>query len=406
MNESNYYHPTVDLLNSAVIPSIIDFEKLEEQQKHIIDVLRTFCIPINEIKYTLGPSVVRYEIKPKSGQLYAKVRKNEHDIALCISPMGGVRIISPVPGKNVMAIEMENPTPSTLLLKDVIGSDSLKNDTMDLPCTIGKTIDGGVLMFDLAKMPHLLIGGATGQGKTTCLHNIIMSLLFKKLPHELKFVLIDPKGTEFEIYAPLADSFLMKIPKCEHPIITDVNDAILALNDLCELMDKRFDLLKRANVKNINEYNEKITSNLLDYADCHQYMSYIVVVIDEYADFIMTSGEDIEMPLVRLAQLAHSVGIHLVITTQRLTYNIITGIIRATFPTSIAFRVTTESESRVIIQNPDACKLLGKGDMLFAKGDMLFAYISELTRVQCAFVDEKEINRVIKFIAQQEINQK
>lgn len=236
---------------------------------------------------------------------------------------------------------MENPTPSTLLLKDVIGSDSLKNDTMDLPCTIGKTIDGEVLMFDLAKMPHLLIGGATGQGKTTCLHNIIMSLLFKKLPHELKFVLIDPKGTEFEIYAPLADSFLMKIPKCEHPIITDVNDAILALNDLCELMDKRFDLLKRANVKNINEYNEKITSNLLDYADCHQYMSYIVVVIDEYADFIMTSGEDIEMPLVRLAQLAHSVGIHLVITTQRLTYNIITGIIRATFPTSIAFRVTT-----------------------------------------------------------------
>lgn len=216
-----------------------------------------------------------------------------------------------------------------------------------------------------------------------------MSLLFKKLPHELKFVLIDPKGTEFEIYAPLADSFLMKIPKCEHPIITDVNDAILALNDLCELMDKRFDLLKRANVKNINEYNEKITSNLLD-----------------YADFIMTSGEDIEMPLVRLAQLAHSVGIHLVITTQRLTYNIITGIIRATFPTSIAFRVTTESESKVIIQNPDACKLLGKGDMLFAKGDMLFAYISELTRVQCAFVDEKEINRVIKFIAQQEINQK
>ncbi len=381
MNESNYYHPTVDLLNSAVIPSIIDFEKLEEQQKHIIDVLRTFCIPINEIKYTLGPSVVRYEIKPKSGQLYAKVRKNEHDIALCISPMGG-RIISPVPGKNVMAIEMENPTPSTLLLKDVIGSDSLKNDTMDLPCTIGKTIDGEVLMFDLAKMPHLLIGGATGQGKTTCLHNIIMSLLFKKLPHELKFVLIDPKGTEFEIYAPLADSFLMKIPKCEHPIITDVNDAILALNDLCELMDKRFDLLKRANVKNINEYNEKITSNLLD-----------------YADFIMTSGEDFEMPLVRLAQLAHSVGIHLVITTQRLTYNIITGIIRATFPTSIAFRVTTESESKVIIQNPDACKLLGKGDMLFA-------YISELTRVQCAFVDEKEINRVIKFIVQQEINQK
>ena len=277
---------------------------------------------------------------------------------------------------------------------------------MDLPCTIGKTIDGEVLMFDLAKMPHLLIGGATGQGKTTCLHNIIMSLLFKKLPHELKFVLIDPKGTEFEIYAPLADSFLMKIPKCEHPIITDVNDAILALNDLCELMDKRFDLLKRANVKNINEYNEKITSNLLDYADCHQYMSYIVVVIDEYADFIMTSGEDIEMPLVRLAQLAHSVGIHLVITTQRLTYNIITGIIRATFPTSIAFRVTTESESQVIIQNPDACKLLGKGDMLFAKGDMLFAYKSELTRVQCAFVDEKEINRVIKFIVQQEINQK
>ena len=270
---------------------------------------------------------------------------------------------------------------------------------MDLPCTIGKTIDGEVLMFDLAKMPHLLIGGATGQGKTTCLHNIIMSLLFKKLPHELKFVLIDPKGTEFEIYAPLADSFLMKIPKCEHPIITDVNDAILALNDLCELMDKRFDLLKRANVKNINEYNEKITSNLLDYADCHQYMSYIVVVIDEYADFIMTSGEDFEMPLVRLAQLAHSVGIHLVITTQRLTYNIITGIIRATFPTSIAFRVTTESESKVIIQNPDACKLLGKGDMLFA-------YISELTRVQCAFVDEKEINRVIKFIVQQEINQK
>lgn len=396
MNKSNYYHPTVELLSSAVIPQIEDLEKLEEQQKHIIDVLHTFCIPINEIKYTLGSSVVRYEIKPKSGQLYAKVRKNEQDIALCLSPMG-VRIISPIPGKNAMAIEMRNPMPSTLLLKDVIESDSFQNVTMDLPCAIGKSIEDEVFMFDLAKMPHLLIGGATGQGKTMCLHDIILSLLFKKLPHELKFVLIDPKGTEFGIYAPLADSFLMKISKCEHPIITDVNDAILALNDLCELMDKRFDLLKHANVRNINKYNEKITSNLLDYADGHKYMFYIVVVIDEYADLIMTADEDIEMPLVRLAQLARSVGIHLVITTQRSAYNIITGNIGANFPASIAFKVSTEPESKIIIHNPDANKLLGNGDMLFS-------YTSELTRVQCAFVDEKEINRVVKFIAQQKIS--
>ena len=348
MNELNYHYPTVDLLSSIVIPHTVDVEKLEEQQKHIIDVLRTFCIPINEIKYTLGSSVVRYEIKPKSGQLYAKVRKNEQDIALCLSPMG-VRIISPVPGKNVMAIEMENPMPSTLPLKDVFGSDSFKDATMDLPCAIGKTIEDEVFMFDLAKMPHLLIGGATGQGKTVCLHDIIISLLFKKLPHELKFVLIDPKRTEFGIYASLADSFLMDIQGCKHPIIADVDDAILALNSLCELMDERFNKLKRASVRNINEYNEKIASHLLSSADGYEYMPNIVVIIDEFADLKMIAGEDIEMPLVRLAQLAHAVGIHLVIATQRPTYNIITGTISANFPASIAFKVATQIDSRVII---------------------------------------------------------
>ena len=396
MNKSNYYHPTVDLLSSAVIPQIEDLEKLEEQQKHIIDVLRTFCIPITEIKYTLGPSVVRYEIKPKSGQLYAKVRKNEQDIASCLSPMG-VRIISPIPGKNAMAIEMENPMPSTLLLKDVIESDFFKNATLDLPCAIGKSIENEVFMFDLAEMPHLLIGGVTGQGKTVCLHDIIISLLFKKMPYELKFVLIDPKRTEFGVYAPLADSFLMEIQGCKRSIITEIGDAILALNSLCELMDERFNKLKRASVRNINEYNEKIASHLLNCADGYEYMPNIVVIIDEFADLKMTAGEDIEMPLVRLAQLAHAVGIHLVIATQRPTYNIITGTISTNFPASIAFKVSTPIDSRVIIHNPDASKLLGKGDMLFS-------HISELTRVQCAFIEEREINRVVKFIAQQKIS--
>lgn len=395
MDELNYHYPTVDLLNSAVIPQIDDLEKLEEQQKRIIDVLRTFCIPVNEIKYTLGSSVVRYEIKPKSGQLYAKMRKNEQDIALCLSP-NGIRIISPIPGKNAMAIEMENPMPSTLLLKDVIESDFFKNATMDLPCAIGKSIEDEVFMFDLAKMPHLLIGGATGQGKTICLHDIIISLLFKKMPYELKFVLIDPKRTEFGIYAPLTDSFLMEIQGCKRSIIADVDDAILALNSLCELMDERFNKLKRANVKNINEYNEKIASHLLNCADGYEYMPNIVVIIDEFADLKMTAVEDIEIPLVRLAQLAHVVGIHLVIATQRPTYNIITGTISTNFPASIAFKVSTPIDSRVIIHNPDASKLLGKGDMLFS-------HISDLTRIQCAFIEEREINRVVNFIVQQEI---
>ena len=397
MNKLNYHYPTVDLLSSAVIPQVEDLEKVEEQQKHIIDVLRTFCIPINEIKYTLGSSVVRYEIKPKSGQLYAKMRKNEQDIAFCLSTKG-VRIISPIPGKNAMAIEMENPMPSTLLLKDVIESDFFKNATMDLPCAIGKTIEDEVFMFDLARMPHLLIGGATGQGKTVCLHDIITSLLFKKMPCELKFVLIDPKGTEFGVYAPLADSFLMGIQGCKHSIITDVDDAILALNGLCELMDERFSKLKRASVRNINEYNEKIANHLLNGADGYEYMPNIVVVVDEFADLKMTAGEDIENPLVRLAQLAHAVGIHLVIATQRPTYNIITGIISANFPASIAFKVSTSIDSKVIIHNSDASKLLGKGDMLFS-------HISGPTRVQCAFIEEREINRVVEFIAQQGMNQ-
>ena len=397
MNKSNYHYPTVDLLDSAVIPQIEDLEKLEEQQKYIIDVLRTFRIPITEIKYTLGPSVVRYEIKPKSGQLYAKVRKYEQDIALCLSPMG-VRIISPIPGRNAMTIEMENPTPSTLLLKDVIGSDFFSNTTMDLPCATGKTIEGEVLMFDLAKTHHLLIGGATGQGKTVCLHDIIISLLFKKTPHELKFVLIDPKRTEFGVYAPLADSFLMGFKGRKRSIIADVDDAILALNSLCELMYERFNKLKRVSVRNINEYNEKIASHLLNCADGYEYMPYIVVIIDEFADFIITAGEDMEMPLVRLAQVAHAVGIHLVVATQRPTYNIITGGINANFPARIAFKVSTSIDSRVIIHNPDASRLLGKGDMLFS-------YMSEFTRVQCAFIEEREINRVIEFIAQQEISQ-
>ena len=397
MSKSNYHHPTVDLLNPVVIPQTVDLEKLEEQKKYIIDVLYTFCIPINEIKYTLGASVVRYEIKPKSGQLYAKMRKTEQDIALCLSPMG-VRIISPIPGRNVMAIEMENPTQSTLLLKDIIGSDSFSNTTMDLPCAIGKTIENEVFMFDLAEMHHLLIGGATGQGKTVCLHNIVISLLFKKMPHELKFVLVDPKRTEFGVYAPLVDSFLMGIQGCKHSIIADVDDAILALNSLCELMDERFNKLKRANVRNINEYNEKIASHLLNCADGYEYMPNIIVIIDEFADLKIAAGEDIEMPLVRLAQLAHAVGIHLVIATQRPTYNIITGNIIANFPACIAFKVSTSIDSRVIIHNPDASKLLGKGDMLFS-------HISNLTRVQCAFTEESEINRVVEFIAKQETNQ-
>ena len=395
MEEQGYLYPKLDLLNSEdVTMESGNSADLEEQQKHIIDVLHTFCIPINEIKRTPGFSVIRYEIKPKSGQLYCKMRKCSNDIATCLSTKG-VRILSPIPGKNRMAIEMENPNPTTPCLKEVFESDTFINSTMNLSCAIGKTIDKEAFMFDLTELPHLLIGGATGQGKSMCLHDIIISLLFKKSPHELKLVLFDPKGVEFKRYAPLANSFLMKMQGCAQPIITNVDDAILALNVLCELMDKRFDLLKRDKVRNINEYNEKITNGLFNDAEGHKHMPYVVVIIDEIADLKMIAGEDIEMPLVKLAQLGRPVGIHLIITTQRPTYDIITGTIKANFPTSISFKVASNSDSEVLIHTPDAAKLMGKGDMIFS-------HFSVLTRVQCAFVTEEEISRVVEFIARQE----
>lgn len=285
------------------------------------------------------------------------------------------------------------PDSKSPLLRSVIDSDAFRKNTMSLPCAIGTTIDNEVFMFDLAEMPHLLIGGATGQGKTNCLHVIILSLLFSKSPEELKLVLIDPKGCEFEMYASRKD-FLMRPQGCKQAIITDIDETALALNSLCKLMDKRYNLLKLGNARNINEYNENITRDLLNHDGRYKYMPRIVMIIDEFADLKIASGGKIETPLMRLAQLGHPVGIHLVIATQRPTYNIITGTIKANFPARIAFRVATRIESTVIIDYPDASKLTGKGDMLFSHLD--------LTRVQCAFVDEKEINRVVHFITQQQ----
>ena len=392
---TRYEYPTLDLLNTYDDEGpYIDMEEQQENKNRIVEVLNSFGVQINTIKATVGPTITLYEITPAEGVRISKIRNLEDDIALSLAALG-IRIIAPIPGKGTIGIEVPNKKQNIVSMESILNSKKFQTTEMALPIALGKTITNEVFMVDLAKMPHLLVAGATGQGKSVGLNALITSLLYKKHPNELKFVLIDPKKVEFSIYSKIANHFLAKVPdNDEEPIITDVTKVVRTLNSLCELMDYRYDMLKIAGVRNIKEYNEKYVNHKLDLRKGHEYMPYIVVVIDEFGDLIMTAGKEIEMPIARIAQLARAVGIHMVIATQRPTTSIITGNIKANFPARIAFKVSAVIDSRTIIDRPGANQLIGRGDMLFLNG-------TEPVRVQCAFVDTPEINRINDFISEQ-----
>lgn len=393
----NYHYPTLDLLKKYDNDGkpYIDMTEQTANKNRIIEVLRNFGVEISSIKATVGPTITLYEITPAQGVRIAKIRNLEDDIALSLSALG-IRIIAPIPGKGTIGIEVPNAKPNIVSMESILNSKKFQETTMELPCAIGKTITNEVFMFDLAKIPHLLVAGATGQGKSVGLNAIITSLLYKKHPAELKIVLIDPKKVEFSFYSPLSNHFLAKVPdEDSEPIITDVTKVIRTLNSLCKEMDTRYDLLKIAGARNIKEYNKKFISRQLNPQNGHKFMPYIVVIIDEFGDLIMTAGREIELPIARIAQLARAVGIHMVIATQRPTTSIITGNIKANFPGRIAFRVGAMIDSRTVLDRPGANQLIGKGDMLFLNGN-------EPVRVQCAFVDTPEVERINMFIAQQQ----
>ena len=392
---TKYEYPTLDLLEKYDDEGpYIDMEEQNENKKRIVEVLDSFGVQINTIKATVGPTITLYEITPAEGVRISKIRNLEDDIALSLAALG-IRIIAPIPGKGTIGIEVPNKKQNIVSMESILNSKKFQTSEMALPIALGKTITNEVFMVDLAKMPHLLVAGATGQGKSVGLNALITSLLYKKHPNELKFVLIDPKKVEFSIYSKIANHFLAKIPdNDEEPIITDVTKVVRTLNSLCELMDYRYDMLKMAGVRNIKEYNEKFVNHKLDLRKGHEYMPYIVVVIDEFGDLIMTAGKEIEMPIARIAQLARAIGIHMVIATQRPTTSIITGNIKANFPARIAFKVSAVIDSRTIIDRPGANQLIGRGDMLFLNG-------TEPVRVQCAFVDTPEVNRINDFISDQ-----
>ena len=393
----NYHYPTLDLLKKYDNDgkSHIDMAEQNANKNRIIEVLRNFGIEISSIKATVGPTITLYEITPAQGVRIAKIRNLEDDIALSLKALG-IRIIAPIPGKGTIGIEVPNAKPNIVSMESILNSKKFQESAMELPCAIGKTITNEVFMFDLAKIPHLLVAGATGQGKSVGLNAILTSLLYKKHPAELKIVLIDPKKVEFSIYGPIANHFLAKVPDEDaEPIITDVTKVVRTLNSLCKEMDTRYDLLKTAGARNIKEYNKKFTSRQLNPENGHRYMPYIVVVIDEFGDLIMTAGKEIELPIARIAQLARAVGIHMIIATQRPTTTIITGNIKANFPGRIAFKVSAMIDSKTILDRPGANQLIGRGDMLFLNG-------AEPVRVQCAFVDTPEVERINQFIAQQQ----
>ena len=393
----NYHYPTLDLLKKYDNDGkpYIDMAEQNANKNRIIEVLRNFGIEISSIKATVGPTITLYEITPAQGVRIAKIRNLEDDIALSLKALG-IRIIAPIPGKGTIGIEVPNAKPNIVSMESILNSKKFQESAMELPCAIGKTITNEVFMFDLAKIPHLLVAGATGQGKSVGLNAILTSLLYKKHPAELKIVLIDPKKVEFSIYGPIANHFLAKVPDEDaEPIITDVTKVVRTLNSLCKEMDTRYDLLKTAGARNIKEYNKKFTSRQLNPENGHRYMPYIVVVIDEFGDLIMTAGKEIELPIARIAQLARAVGIHMIIATQRPTTTIITGNIKANFPGRIAFKVSAMIDSKTILDRPGANQLIGRGDMLFLNG-------AEPVRVQCAFVDTPEVERINQFIAQQQ----
>ncbi len=384
-------------------PLLIDYPVNENSQneeekasnrKKIVETLQKFGISIKKIYETIGPTITLYEIVPEDGVRINKIRNLADDIMLSLAATG-IRIIAPIPGKGTIGIEVPNSKPQIVSMYATIASKKFQESTYDLPVALGRTITNEVFMFDLCKMPHLLVAGATGQGKSVGLNAIITSLLFKKHPSELKFVLIDPKKVEFNIYADIERHFLAKLPDEQEPVITDVEKVKQTLNSLCKEMDSRYDLLQMAHSRNIKEYNEKFISRHLNPLKGHRYLPYIVVIVDEFGDLIMTAGKDVEMPIARIAQLARAVGIHMVIATQRPSVNIITGVIKANFPARIAFKVSSGVDSKTILDGSGAQQLIGRGDMLFSQG-------SEQTRVQCAFVDTPEVENIVHFIGNQQ----
>ena len=391
-----YKFPTIPLLKHYEDNGpAIDMVEQNANKDRIINVLRNFGVEISSIKATIGPTITLYEVTPAPGVRINKIRNLEDDIALSLSALG-IRIIAPIPGKGTIGIEVPNKNPRIVSMESIINTRKFQDSTFELPIALGKTITNEVFMVALAKMPHLLVAGATGQGKSVGLNAIITSLLYKKHPAELKFVMIDPKKVEFSIYAPIERHFLAKIPdENEDPIITDVTKVVQTLKSLCQLMDHRYDLLKKAKVRNIKEYNAKFKARQLPQALGHDFMPYIVVIIDEFGDLIMTAGKEVEMPIARIAQLARAVGIHMVIATQRPTTNIITGTIKANFPARMAFKVMSQIDSRTILDQSGANQLVGKGDMLFLCGNTP-------TRVQCAFVDTPEVEKINEFISEQQ----
>ena len=390
-----YKFPTLDLLKAYPDdgPSI-DMEEQNANKNRIIQVLRCFGIEISSIKANVGPTVTLYEITPAEGVRISKIRNLEDDIALSLSALG-IRIIAPIPGKGTIGIEVPNASPKIVPMSSVLASKKFQESTFELPIALGKTITNEVFMVDLAKAPHMLVAGATGQGKSVGLNAIVTSLLYKKHPSELKFVIIDPKKVEFAIYAPIEKHFLAKLPDAEDAIITDVTKVVQTLNSLCVEMDTRYDLLKKAGCRNIKEYNAKFINRQLNPANGHKFMPYIVIIIDEFGDLIMTAGKEVELPICRIAQLARAVGIHAIIATQRPTTNIITGTIKANFPARVAFRVASMMDSRTILDRPGAQQLIGKGDMLYLQGN-------DPVRVQCAFVDTPEVEKISEYISKQQ----
>jgi len=391
---AGFQMPPVDLLKDYGNEEIsINKEELEENKNKIVGLLKNFNVGIAEIKATIGPTVTLYEIVPEAGIRVAAIKKLQDDIALNLSALG-IRIIAPMPGKGTIGIEVPRKNPTMVSMRSVIASHKFQNTDMDLPVVFGKTISNEVFMADLAKMPHLLMAGATGQGKSVGINAILTSLLYKKHPSELKFVMVDPKKVELSLYSKIERHYLAKLPDAEEAIITDTNKVINTLNSLCIEMDTRYDLLKNAFCKNLKEYNKKFTERKLNPENGHRYLPYIVLVVDEFADLIMTAGKEVELPIARLAQLARAVGIHLIVATQRPSVNVITGMIKANFPARAAFRVISSVDSRTILDSPGADQLIGKGDMLYFNGN-------EILRLQCAFVDTPEVERIAEYIGEQ-----
>ena len=391
---SKYRYPTLELLKAYNEEGItINEAELEENKEKIVETLNNYKISIADIKATIGPTVTLYEIVPAAGIRISKIKNLEDDIALSLSALG-IRIIAPIPGKGTIGIEVPNKKPTIVSFRSVVGSKRFQEAEMELPLALGKTISNETFVVDLAKMPHMLMAGATGQGKSVGLNTILSSLLYKKHPAEIKFVLVDPKKVELTLYNKIERHYLAKLPDVEDAIITDNRQVINTLNSLCIEMDNRYNMLKNAMCRNIKEYNKRFKKRELNPNDGHAYLPYLVLIVDEFADLIMTAGKEVEAPIARLAQLARAVGIHLIIATQRPSVNVITGVIKANFPARVAFRVTSRIDSRTILDSGGAEQLIGRGDMLYTQGN-------ELIRLQCAFVDTPEVEKLTDFIGSQ-----